>query len=318
MNYDIEVDWNLLDACNYRCDYCLNEAATLASKMRTFAAPIVWRSAFSATQLTWLIHITGGEPSAYPGFVGLCESLTADHYISLNSNLTNRSLIDFSRVINPARVSFVNAGLHLEERRRHGRMDTFLRNADALRSAGFRILVSLVATPGVLARFDEAINLLASAQLFPIPKLLRGMHQGETYPKAYSIEDKVLFRKYSKMARRFYRYMPALVAESPSLDILHDDTYVDGLPVFKGRSCEAGHMFVQMHANGDVFRCGSKTPQGNLLEGSFVRNLNQEICSTVHCYYFCNKYSTPHPSGLLDRPKRWWGHWKTFSDRTDK
>ena len=52
MNYEIEADWNLLDACNYRCAYCLNDAATLASKMRTFASPDAWRAAFDATQLT--------------------------------------------------------------------------------------------------------------------------------------------------------------------------------------------------------------------------------------------------------------------------
>jgi len=293
MKYDIEADWNLLDACNYRCAYCLNGPATLAAKMRTFASVPAWQAAFDASKLTWLAHITGGEPSAYPDFVELCDALTVNHFISLNSNLTHRSLARFAKLIDPSRVSFINAGFHLEERQRRVGVDAFLRNAEELRTAGFRILVSLVATPAVLARFAEAITLLAPVQLFPIPKLMRGQVGGASYPKAYTAEDKGRFRIYSRLAREFYRDLPAQVVEPPSLDMLHDDEYVDGLPDYKGRLCEAGRMFVELRANGDVFRCGRRDLQGNLLDGSFVRRLHPEPCRSVHCYYFCNKYSTP-------------------------
>jgi MoaA/NifB/PqqE/SkfB family radical SAM enzyme len=306
MNYDIEADWNLLDACNYRCAYCLNDAATLASKMRTFASVDTWRAAFDASQMTWLAHITGGEPSAYPDFVELCSALTINHYISLNSNLTHRSIAQFAKVIDPSRVSFINAGLHIEERLLRAGTDAFLRNADELRSAGFRILVSLVATPTVLARFEEAIALLAPVQLFPIPKLMRGQVDGQSYPKAYTAEDKGRFRAYSRSARKFYRNLPTSLVEPPSIDMLHDDDHVDGLPMYKGRICEAGHKFVELRANGDVFRCGSRNSQGNLLDGSFVRRLQPEPCNSGHCYYFCNKYSTPPAVSAFDRSRRWW------------
>jgi MoaA/NifB/PqqE/SkfB family radical SAM enzyme len=274
--------------------------------MRTFASVDTWRAAFDASRLTWLAHITGGEPSAYPDFVELCSALTMNHYISINSNLTHRSLARFAKVIDPSRVSFINAGLHIEERQRRAGVETFLRNAEELRSAGFRILVSLVATPAVLARFEEAIALLAPVQLFPIPKLLRGQVGGQPYPNAYTAEDKRLFRTYSRSAREFYRNLPIGVVGPPSIDMLNDDAHVDGLPVYKGRICDAGRKFVELRANGDVFRCGSRNSQGNLLDGSFVRRLHAEPCNSGHCYYFCNKYSTPPALSAPDRPRRWW------------
>jgi MoaA/NifB/PqqE/SkfB family radical SAM enzyme len=306
MNYDIEADWSLLDSCNYRCAYCFIPPEKLGSKMRTFASVDAWRAAFDASGKIWLVHITGGEPSAYRDFVELCEAITINHYISLNSNLTHRSLARFAKSVNPSRVSFINAGLHLEERQRRSGTDAFLRNADELRSAGFRILISLVATPSVLARFEEAIALLKTVQLYPIPKLMRGLIDGISYPNAYTAEDKNRFRTYSQRAREFYGDLPTRVVESPSLDILHDDAYVGGLPDFTGRICEAGHKFVQLESNGDVFRCGSKDSQGNLLDGSFVRRLHAAPCNSVHCYYFCNKYVTKNTRGVSNRPRGWW------------
>ena len=274
--------------------------------MRTFASVDAWRAAFDASGKIWLAHITGGEPSAYRDFVELCEAITVNHYISQNSNLTHRSLAKFAKSINPSRVSFINAGLHLEERQRRSGTDAFLRNADELRSAGFRILVSLVATPSVLARFEEAITLLKTVQLFPIPKLMRGRVDGISYPTAYTADDKSRFRVYSQLAREFYSALPSRVVEPPSLDMLHDDAYVDGLPDFTGRICEAGRKFVQLESNGDVFRCGGKDFQGNLLDGSFVRRVHPAPCNSVHCYYFCNKYVDKNTRGELNRPRQWW------------
>src|SRR6188508_2535290 len=105
MHYDREADWHLLNTCNYRCSYCFFDDAILGDKLRRFAAPDEWRAAFDATGDTWLLHLTGGEPSVYPEFVSLCEALTARHFISLNSNLTRPAFVEFSDRIDPSRVS---------------------------------------------------------------------------------------------------------------------------------------------------------------------------------------------------------------------
>jgi hypothetical protein len=172
---------------------------------------------------------------AYPDFVELCEALTEKHYISLNSNMSNRSLLRFAGSIDPSRVSFINAGLHLDEREHRAGIDAFLRHAQELRAAGFRTLVSVVATPSVLERFDEAVKLLEPIGLFPIPKLMRGPFAGAVYPNAYTDADKSRFRTYSRLAREFYREMLARIDQPPSLGMLDDDAYVDAVPEFTGR-----------------------------------------------------------------------------------
>jgi MoaA/NifB/PqqE/SkfB family radical SAM enzyme len=295
MNYTVEADWHLLDTCNYRCAYCFFGPETLGKKLRTFSDPDGWRSAFDATGAIWLLHMTGGEPSIYPDFPELCERLTARHFISINSNLTHPSLTDFSRRVDPSRVSFVNAGLHLQERELRGDHTAFLRNADNLRARNFPLLVSLVATPSALVRFDEAIALLAPIGLFPIPKLFRGTVNGETYPHAYSDLEKQRFRMLADCARDSYRAVLLQRDEPLSIDMLNDDLFLDGIPSYRDALCSAGERFVQILPNGDVHRCGGSNSQGNILAGTFVRREASSPCDTQHCYYFCNKYSDASP-----------------------
>jgi MoaA/NifB/PqqE/SkfB family radical SAM enzyme len=292
MDFQIEADWQLLNTCNFRCPYCLSDQALLGEKVRIHATPEAWAAAFDATRLTWLLHLTGGEPTVYPQFMELCQALTRRHFISLNTNLTGPALPAFARTIDPGRVSFINAGLHLEERERLGDHARFLNNAEQLRAAGFPILASLVATPSVLARFEEAVALLAPIGLYPIPKLLREWRDGPRFPEAYSDEDRARFRAHAAAARAFYA--PALEAMTapPTINMFGDDAFLDGVPDYVGASCRAGAAFVGLDPNGDVFRCSRKTRLGNLLDGSFAPMAGPTACDTGYCFYWCEKYAT--------------------------
>jgi len=300
MNYEIEADWHLLNTCNYRCKYCFSSAEILGDKLRTFASAPAWRAAFDATDRVWLLHMTGGEPSLYPNFVELCRCLTERHYISINSNLTHSALEDFAQRIDPSRVSFINAGLHLVEREDRLGNAKFLHHADLLRSKGFPIFVSLVATPMALARFADAVAVLRPIGLFPIPKLLRGPYEDRTYPNAYSILDKIRFRFHAAEARRCYQSTLARMAEPPSIDMFSDDEYLEGERSFDGIPCDAGYRFVKVYENGDVSRCSSRTRLGNLLEGTFRPRSGPAPCDTAHCFYFCRKYAAWTPAATLD------------------
>jgi MoaA/NifB/PqqE/SkfB family radical SAM enzyme len=290
MNYTIEADWHLLYTCNYRCQYCFFAPNVLGTKLRRYATPEQWEIAFETTGETWLLHITGGEPSIYPEFAELCARLTRRNFISLNSNLSHRSLEAFSSTVDPARVSFINAGMHPEERTSRGGQEIFIRNAELMRAAGFRIMVSLVATPRALSQFQEVAAFLKPLGLYPIPKLLRGALDGATYPAAYTENDKRLFRNFSNSARDFYQIEEW--DEQPSIDMLHDDEFLDsGEPNFEGVMCDAGDRFVRIDPDGHVLRCGPVDMGGNILAGTFIRRGRAEPCNTRHCYYFCLKYS---------------------------
>lgn len=72
ISYEIEADWVLLRACNFRCNYCAIPPEELGGRIKLHATASEWLEAFNATGKSWLLHITGGEPSIYPGFVELC------------------------------------------------------------------------------------------------------------------------------------------------------------------------------------------------------------------------------------------------------
>jgi MoaA/NifB/PqqE/SkfB family radical SAM enzyme len=292
LHYDIEADWHLLNTCNYRCSYCFFDAATLGEKLRGFASPGAWEKAFNATGKTWLVHMTGGEPSLYPDFVELCRRLARRHYISFNSNLTNASIADFAQRLDPSRVSFINAGLHLAEREERSGNSRFLKHAELLRKRGFPIVVSVVATPAVLERYSDAISLLDGTGLFPIPKLLRGAFDGRIYPEAYSELDRTRFRVYAAQARQSHKSAIAGRPEAITIDMFDDEEFLGGVPSFTGRTCEAGRRFVRLNPDGEVFRCSEKTRLGNLLAGTFTPAQRASLCDTSYCFYFCQKYAS--------------------------
>jgi MoaA/NifB/PqqE/SkfB family radical SAM enzyme len=310
MKYDLEVDWILLDTCNYRCDYCFSPPDVLSQKLRTYAPVQRWRDSFDALRRTCLLHITGGEPTIYPDFAELCAALTQRHYISVNTNLAHRSVSDFARMVDPSRVAFINAALHLEERDRRGGSALFAEHVDLLRSMKFPLLVSLVATPSALARYEEALELVRPSGVVVVPKLFRGRFNGQDYPESYTEPEKQRFAMFCAAARQAHQPLFERNGEWPTIDMLHDDRYLDGVPTFTGRSCDAGRLLVRVLPNGDVMRCG-KDYLGNVLQRSFRPRSRPAPCDTEFCYYFCEKYARPDRSWFA----RQWDKWQASASR---
>ena len=297
LKYDIEADWVPLQTCNYRCAYCFSTLERLSQKLKIHATVEEWRAAFDAVGRTFMLHITGGEPTIYPDFVALCAALTEQHYISFNTNLVHRSVAEFARTIDPSRIAFINAGLHLEERELRSGFDAFRRNIDALLENGFPVLVSLVATPAALGRIEEAAQRLRPHGLAVIPKMFRGTDGGRIYPDSYTEAERRIIREYCTAARQAYAPIVERNGEWPTIDMLHDDQYEGPEPKFTGLSCDAGRRFVHIEADGNVKRCG-KDKIGNILAGTFVPRRRAASCDTSYCYYFCQKYTIPGRSRL--------------------
>lgn len=291
LRYDIEADWLLLNTCNYRCDYCFQSEASLGSKLQVYAAPDAWRAAFDATGKTWLLHLTGGEPSHYPDFVSLCAELTRRHFVSLNSNLTGPALADFAAQIDPSRVSFINAGLHPAERQRRQGEGVFLRHVDMLMKRGFPIMVSVVATPEVLRGFDAIVAALRPVGLVPFPKLMEGVRANGRYPESYTAEERALFRHYSLAAERANGALFGAGRERPSIDLPLGRDHLEGKPTYLGRMCTAGRDFVKIRPDGEVRRCGGGKSMGNILRGDLALKKKAKPCDRSHCFYFCEKFT---------------------------
>jgi MoaA/NifB/PqqE/SkfB family radical SAM enzyme len=292
MKYDAEADWTLLTTCNFRCAYCFVSENAQRAKIKTHGAPLQWKEGFDATGKTWLIHITGGEPSIYPDFVDLCEQLSQSHYLSLNSNLSHRVIEEFARRIDPQRVHFINAALHDEERQKKECRSMFIERVHALLKRNFNVLVSQVMTPRLISVFSEAAKHFESHGLYIIPKLIRGNFAGKTYPDAYSTSQKQQIREYMAEARRQHLGVIERMNEPATIDLFLDERFLDGIPSYRGKLCGSGYNFVRINPDGSVIRCGSKKCLGNLLHKKVKMWNAPKPCNTSYCPYFCEKYTS--------------------------
>lgn len=293
MQYDIEADWTLLTGCNYRCDYCFISDEDLGQRLPRTGAVDDWVEAFSRTKRRWLLHITGGEPFLYPDFSRLCARLSTNHYLSLNSNLSRDSQVrEFARIVAPSRVHYINAALHWNQRAKKRGLESFIASVLALRSAGHFVFISLVMDHETIRLFPEIRERLLGVGLYPAPKVARGnTRSGERYPEGYTLEEKVLISRYLRESRDHYAPHWEGMGEPPTINVLMDEQWLQGFPVYHGRLCDSGFRFVSVKGNGDVVRCGSRQPLGNLLEGTFKPLEGPKVCDTGYCTYYCEKFS---------------------------
>ncbi|MBA2341628.1 MAG: radical SAM protein [Pyrinomonadaceae bacterium] len=302
LTYAVEADWTLLTTCNFRCPYCFFPPADLGAKLLVHGTHAQWVEGFNATRKTWLLHITGGEPSIYPGFVDLCEHLTRDHYLSINSNLSHRCIDLFAERIDPQRVHYINAAVHYAERQKRASLDVFVERVHKLQAHEFNVLVSAVMTPMMVGIFPELSEYFERRDLFLIPKVMRGSYEGREYPASYSDAQRSLIIECLVEARQKYATVLAEMGERPTIDMFSDDRFLNSTGDYQGRLCGSGYNFVQIQPDGAVFRCESGERLGNVLQKDVKLLRSPKRCDTSYCPYFCEKYTSPQFAQAQRRP----------------
>jgi len=292
MQYDVEADWMLLETCNFRCPYCFFGEEVLGAKRRLYGTPQEWEEGFKSTGKTWLLHITGGEPTIYQGFVDLCERLTQNHYLSINTNLTQNCVMDFAQRINPERIHFINAAIHYEEREKKASLDVFIKYIHELKKANFTVLLSLMMTPHVLSNFKKISSRFNDAGHDVIPKVVRGTYQGRHFPSSYSAEEKRFLEQYTTDAREKHADIIRDMGELPTIDMFSDARFLDGVKDYRGRQCGTGSKFVTIAPDGTVASCKAAEVLGNILAQNVKFLKGPKFCDTWYCPYFCEKYSS--------------------------
>jgi MoaA/NifB/PqqE/SkfB family radical SAM enzyme len=293
MRYDVEADWTLLTTCNFRCHYCFSSPDVLGAKLKVYGTSAQWAEGFKATGKKWLLHLTGGEPSVYPGFVELCEHLARDHYLSINSNLSHPSIDTFAERIDPQRVHYINAAVHYDERQKRASLDVFVERVHRLRTRRFHVLVSIIMTPRIVAAFPAISAYFESNGLSLIPKVMRANFRDQGYPAAYSSDQKASIRERLAEARRNYAAVIAGMGEAATIDMFADSRFLTGTVDYRGKLCGSGHNFVTIEPDGTVLRCGSGNRLGNILSGNVGLLRGSQACDTSYCPYWCEKYTSP-------------------------
>lgn len=291
MKFDIEADWTLNLLCNFDCGYCFSRASTEYPLVGRISAE-EYLDFFNSTGKVWALHLTGGEPFFHPKFVHLCKTLTSNHYISLNTNLSSNRVREFAAEIDPSRVQYVHCGVHVEQRDARKGWKNLLPNVTALVERGFPVFGSLVMTPGAFAEFPRVAELFKDLNVALIPKAIRGSFEGRWYPQAYTEEEREQFRRFSEQAELITKtsnWQPDRARST--VNPLLDRHYLDGVPDFTGIQCSAGRMSVSIGYDGKIFRCGSKTVLGNIFEKRLNLYAEDRPCDDEYCPYWCMRYS---------------------------
>ncbi len=251
------IIWNMTRKCNFRCEYCYFPHDNTPV---TETLPVERITEFlDGTGETWTVGLTGGEPFIYPGFVDICEALTRNHRIGVDTNLSVSSRVrDFAERIDPARVQDLYVALHIEERERVKGVPAFIENARLLMDRGFKVIVNYVVHPTLEARFHADRAFFAGHGIPLTPRPFRGEFEGRRYPEAYGDRACSVFADHPEQGKK--------VAFN-----------------FFGVPCSAGRTLLRLEPDGTVFRCpGDKTVLGNVLDS--VRLMEgDEPCIKKRC-----------------------------------
>ena len=301
--YDVEADWLLLSTCNFRCEYCFWPESSLGAPIAPPAEPERLADFFDSTGLSWLLHLTGGEPFVYPRFLDLVRLLTRRHRISVNTNADSPKVTEFARSVDPADVDFVNCGLHIEQRRERRREIPFAEHVRALQDAGFSVFVTAVMYPPMIPGFPRIWDEYADKGIYLVPKALQGFHFGRSYPIGYTAAERAVFEEYAESAERAYGPSLAARAGPPTIDVFSDRrALLRGATDYRGELCDAGLRFVRIHPDGNIYRCGPGELLGNVASHLFGRKCTATICVDEECPYFCEKYVVRSEGGLNSGP----------------
>lgn len=266
--YENIVNWNMTNICNYRCEYCTctDEFRSIPSKeVGKYSIDHIERS-FSAEGRRWMIFFNGGEPFLYPEFNKLARSLTQNHHISMNTNLSSEKVYEFGETISAGKVVLIHTAFHLVEllKQKDG-IKKYVDKYLFLQEKGFNIVLVYVTYPPFFDRLEDDFSYFREQGiLMTSTKAFTGYYNNLLYPDSYTEKEKELITRYSNF------------------------TTVDELAKsrisYYGRYCEAGKRFFVMDPSGNLKRCAATVKQyGNLFEGSFNPEKTSKPCPAEEC-----------------------------------
>ncbi len=257
------MTWQINNLCNFNCPYCGKFTCDDPDVFKYSPEHIA--DCFNNYNRQWHIIITGGEPFIHKHILQICSLLTQNHYISVNTNLSNKKIIEFADTINPERVIAINASIHFQVRIDRNILDEYISNFMYLQDRGFNIIGSYVVYPTETHQFKNDIEMLRSRGLRQISsKVFHGKYNGQKYPEAYTPEE------FSDITSEM----------NSEIEMMEYIKYTR----FKGLMCGTGRRMLSLKPNGDIERCLTEyTPLGNFFDGTFKMPRYDKACESEVC-----------------------------------
>lgn len=257
LNYNKSMIWNMTRNCNFQCSYCYFPHTN--GKITDPVSTDTLLDFLNNKNARWLVGMTGGEPFIYPDFVSLCEQVTQNHYIGVDTNLSlSTQIADFAKRISPSRVNDIYASLHIEEREKRNAVPQFIENYHTLADAGFTIKVNYVLHPLMEDRYAADVEFFKKNGVPITPRPFKGIYNSLKYPQNYSANIKSIFAS-------------------------HPGAGTKMVFNFRGVDCKSGHSFIRMEPDGTILRCpGDRTVLGNI-HNDVSLNAGATPCAVDRC-----------------------------------
>lgn len=265
------LTWDLWYRCNYRCSYCWFEMDQVWDKLAREHEGISvekWLEAWErlhANHGTIAVDVLGGEPLLYPRGLDLFSGMARWHrlYMVTNLSIPMESLRELTSRIPPARFH-ISASYHHQS----APWDDFMDKIMFLAKEGYAPEVTMVSWPPLLEVIDEKRKTLEAAGVRAVIQVFQGVWEGRDYPRSYTVREREILGDLApRDDDRKYR--------------MHETKTL-------GRACGSGHVYANMKANGDIYRCGKDSmfakPLGNVFDPKFRLFGAPEPCP----YNYCN------------------------------
>lgn len=255
----------MYSTCNYDCPYCSGNQG-LHENMGKIATREGMDKIvnFFNKRGQWHIDLNGGEPSIHPHFLSFCESLTQNHKLSIITNLS-KDVDAFCMTIKPDQVILMFCSLQprgeLEFKKLYNRVML-------LKSKGFKVQVTYVASPERLPKVEKYFNLFKAENIEFIVSPLVGSYQSKVYPSDYSEIEKEIIKK-----------------NQLNVGLLHQLEFPEGRKS-TGKRCAAGHSQILIDARtGDIYPCHQlrKVVIGNIYEDRLNLFPEEILCRAKTC-----------------------------------
>ncbi len=265
------LTWDLWYRCNYRCSYCWFEMDKVWDKLAKEHEGIgvarwieAWERLYERCG-TISVDVLGGEPLLYPSGLDLFAGMARWHRLYIISNLS--ASMDFLERL-ASRIPPERLHLSASYHHQFARWEEFWDKVLFLAGKGYHPEVTMVSWPPLLDDIDQKRKILEAAGIRCDIHVFQGIWEGRDYPRSYSSRERgILGGLVPQDDDRQYR--------------MHEAKTI-------GRLCAAGHVYANVKANGDVFRCGKDSmfskPMGNMFDPEF-----RLLDAPAPCpYNFCN------------------------------
>ncbi len=238
-----------------------------AGKIPDINIPALIRALDKTNKIFNISFTRRGEPFLVPNIIEACVEITKKHYVCFNTNLTSKKIRELCEKIDPQRVIWIAASLHIKELERLNLLDTFIHNFLLCKEKGFNIVAQEVAYPKLFNEVEEYKEFFKKKGIELGFSRFQGVCGGKRYPDSYTQQELETFGLENK--------------EEIKMSLSS-----------RGEICNAGYNVAAVMSNGDIHLC-HEIPRnlGHIYKGIQFKNRLIK-CPVERCHCPFNVYET--------------------------